>query len=269
MQQDHVLASVDYKVYLNHRLDNDHKGRGARSSLARAIGCQSAYLSSVLRGAGHLTPEQGEAINQYFSHSDDESEYFLLLLQWQRSGTELLKKRLMRRMIEIKQRRFNLKNRLNAKNVLDSEKQSIYFSEWYYAAVHALLTIPKYRTRSAVAQYLKLEPALVNRAIGFLIECGLVLEKWGVLEIGSARMHLGSESPMITKHHLNWRLQAMQSLSTRSEDDVHYSSVVTFSAKDADRIKEGIVQIIKDTKSIVRDSKEEMLGCFAIDFFKL
>ena len=85
---------TDYKSYINARLDADPQGRGSRSALARAIRCQSAFVSSVLRGSVHFTPEQGEAINEHFGHSETDADYFLLLLQLQRAGTDSLRQRL-------------------------------------------------------------------------------------------------------------------------------------------------------------------------------
>lgn len=80
---------------------------------------------------------------------------------------------------------------------------------------------------------------------------------------------MGADSPLISKHHQNWRLQAMQSFARRSGESLHYSSAVTLSAEDCVRVKEKIVALINDVKTVVRDSKEETLRCFALDFFEV
>lgn len=268
-QEPQLLAHSDYKAYVNQRLDTDPRGRGSRSALAQAIHCQSAYVSSVLRGNAHFTPEQGEAINEHFGHSEAESDYFLLLLQHQRAGTEALRKRIRLQMLRVQESRFDLKKRLSVSQSLSKEDQAIYYSEWYYAAIHALSSVPGFSSVNVIAARLKLEPSRVGEAVQFLTGAGLMTKGKTGLKIGAARIHLGSESPLISKHHLNWRLQAMQRFSRRTSEDLHYSSVITLSAKDILLVKEKIVAAIRDVKEIVRDSKEEKLQCFSLDFFEV
>jgi hypothetical protein len=75
---------------------------------------------------------------------------------------------------------------------------------------------------------------------------------------------------MISKHHINWRLQAIRSLERKDMDGVlHYSSVVTISKKDVIEIKSLLVKAIESSKAIVRDSKEEELHSLCLDFFKV
>jgi len=267
-QAGHLLSYNDYKSYINDRLDADPQGRGSRSSLARAIRSQSAYVSSVLRGNAHFTPEQGEAINEHLGHSETESDYFLLLLQLQRAGTESLRKRLKKQMQRIQETRFDLKKRLTVSQSLTKDDQAVYYSEWYYAAIHTLSSIPDYSSVAKIAQRLRLEPPVVAEAVEFLLRTGLMEKNKTGLKIGRTQIHLGADSPLISKHHLNWRLQAMQHLGSR-RDDLHYSSVVTLSEKDAVQVKELIVSVIQNVKSIVRDSKEESLQCFSLDFFTI
>lgn len=88
------------------------------------------------------------------------------------------------------------------------------------------------------------------------------------LNVGTTSLHLGAESPLISKHHLNWRLQAMEHFARRSIDDLHYSSVVSLSEKDVVAIKEKLVALVGEVKQVVRESKEERLQCFALDFLK-
>jgi uncharacterized protein (TIGR02147 family) len=267
--QESLHSHTDYKSYMNQRLDSDPRGRGSRAALAKAIRCQSAYVSSVLRGKAHFTPEQGEAINAHLGHSEAESDYFLLLLQSQRAGSEALRARLRRQMQRVLESRFDLKLRLPVSQALTKEVQATYYSEWYYAAIHALSSVPGFGSVSALAARLKIEPSRVAEAVNFLLSVGLIVKGKRGFGIGQARIHLGSESPFISRHHQNWRLQAIQRVSRRAADDLHYSSVVTLSGKDAILVKEKIVAFIRDLKDVVRDSKEEKLQCFSLDFFEV
>ncbi len=270
MQEKSLFNYDDYKKYLNDYFDSKQTSRGNRSAMARAIDCQTAYVSSVLRGVNHFTPEQAEAINIHIGHSEAESDYFFLLLQFQRAGTEALKRRIKKQIEKIRQERFNLKKRLQVSQSLSFSDQAKYYSEWYFSAVHTLSSIPGFQNITSIATYLNLDTSLVAEIIDFLLSSGLLESVKHEFRIGKTHIHLGSDSPLISKHHINWRLQAMQKLSLRTAaDNLHYSSTVTLSQADVVRIKEMIIQLIKNSKEIIRKSPEETLQCFAIDFFKI
>jgi uncharacterized protein (TIGR02147 family) len=269
MQSKPLFDYSDYKKYINDRLDCDPMGRGSRSALSKALSCQTAYVSSVLRGNAHFTPEQGEAINSHFAHTETEAEFFLLLLQWQRAGTESLRGRLKRQMERIQADRFDLKKRIGVSSVLNALDQATYYSEWYYAAIHALASIPEFQTVAAMAERLHLNPALVSQTVEFLLETGL-LEAFGKgFKVGQTRLHLGAQSPLISKHHSNWRLLAMQRFPQRRASDVHYSSVITVSKRDAVKLKEMLIGVLRSADEVIRDSREETLQCFSLDFFEV
>lgn len=74
---------------------------------------------------------------------------------------------------------------------------------------------------------------------------------------------------MISKHHANWRIKAMHAIDLRREKDLHYSSVITMAEKDAYNVKSVMVKAIEEIRSIVKDSPEEKMFCYTLDFFDL
>ena len=92
----------------------------------------------------------------------------------------------------------------------------------------------------------------------------------GRFSIGTARIHLGSDSPMISKFHTNWRMQVISSLDKdRTLEDLHYSSAITISEADFKKLKALLIKNIEEFKAMVRGSKEEGAFCFAVDFFRI
>jgi hypothetical protein len=51
--------------------------------------------------------------------------------------------------------------------------------------------------------------------------------------------------------------------------DLHYSMVVSLSRHDVVRIKERILEEIKENQAIIKNSKEEELYAYTIDFFSM
>jgi uncharacterized protein (TIGR02147 family) len=265
-----VFEYLDYKLYLSNWIaDRPNAGRGERSRIAEHLHCQLAYISQVLAGSAHFSFEQGEALNHLLSHTDDEAEFFLLLIHLERSGTSELKKRIKKKIKEILDRRLILKNRLTFEKSLNREDQMFYYSAWHYAAIHMAIAIPELRSREKLAQTFQLSLATVTKTLDFLTSRGLIDEKKGVYSIGDSRIHLENDSPMISKHHTNWRMQAIQSLTKEKEQDLHYSSVITISESDVPKVRETLVKAIESVREIIRPSQDEKVFCYCIDLFEV
>lgn len=148
--------------------------------------------------------------------------------------------------------------------------QSRYYSQWYYACIHVLISIPLFQTIEAISQYLKLSRETVSEVLDFLEKCGLAKQhNPGFFEIGPQHIHLGQDSANIQKHHTNWRLKTLQSLDRLNKRDLHYSVVFTLSENDAQKIKGRLIEMIEETMEKVRNSPEEVLYCHTIDFFQI
>lgn len=265
-----IFEYKNYKQYINDRLDEiDGEGRGARSRFSESIGCQSAYTAQVLRGTAHFNQEQGEEINQFFGHSDYESVYFLLILQFSRAGTTKLKSRLNAQIETALKARLQIKNRIESTAELEEHHRTIYYSSWLYGAIHALVSIPGFQTPERIAERLHLDIKNTREAIEFLVTSGLLIrDQKNNLKIGKGQIHLEAESPLIAKHHTNWRLHALKFLDQSKEDDMHYSSVISVSKADYALIREKLMKTIADIKPVIKKSKEEELASFCLDFYR-
>ncbi|MFL5814696.1 MAG: TIGR02147 family protein [Bdellovibrionia bacterium] len=270
-----VFEAKSYKQYLNDRLDDPDAGggRGARARLSQAIGCQTAYTAQVLRGSAHFSLEQGEAINEYLGHTDEQGRFFLLLIQRDRAGSVKLRQRFEREISDVLSSRLALKNRLGVHQSLSDKNQLQYYSSWYYSAVHALTSIPGFQSPEKISRRLGIDSVRAAQALELLLESGLLVREktrdGEQLKIGVARIHLPHDSPLISKHHINWRLQAIRALEKQKPENLHYSSVISISEEDYARIREVLVKTLESIKPIIRDSKEEKLKALALDLFEV
>ena len=266
-----VYRLRDYKAYLNKRLDElDEGGRGSRARMSRAIACQTAYTAQVLRGVAHFNLEQGEAINDFLGHTEEQGHFFLLLIQFARAGMPKLKSRFQKQIESIVEGRQLLKNRLGVKEHLAEHDQLIYYSSWFYGALHALVSIPTYQTPERIAERLQIGIKQAAEALEFLLKSGLIERtQKGTLQIGKGQIHLGADSPLIAKHHINWRLQAIRAVERNPKAGLHYSSVVSISRKDEEHIRDTLTNFLQTIKPIIRESKEEEACSLSIDFFRI
>jgi len=266
-----IFDFKDYKAFLNEwLLSQPNSGRGIRGKLGEAVGCQLSFVSQVLQGEAHFNLEHGERISQFLQHSEEETNFLLLLIQYARAGTENLRKHLKRQIEKVLEHRLTLKNRMSHEGEeLSLEDRMRYYSSWHYGAIRVACSVPALRTKEALRKKLSLPIKQLNEALEFLLEKGiLVLE--GDQYIRTRRfMHLGNDSALITKHHTNWRIKAMQHFDREGENDVHYSAVVSLSKEDLKKLKTMCVDYISGLEKTIKASKEETLASVCLDFYEI
>jgi uncharacterized protein (TIGR02147 family) len=268
-----VNASVynfsDYKDYLNSALATSGPSRGQRSRLADVLGCQTAFISKVLNGPAHFSLEHAAQISIFLQQSDEERSYFLLLVQHGRAGSRLLQEHFAAELKKLREKRKLISNRIDQPRTLGHAEQVLYYSSWHYVAIHVLVSIHRYATRNAVADYLKLPLSRTAECLDSLVQWGVLSEENGRYRVRDVRIHLGKDSAMLGKHHSNWRIQAINSLDRKSDEDLHYSSVISLSENDARKIRELLLATIEKSDAIMRPSPEEGAFCLLMDFFRL
>ncbi len=269
MSDKSLFSFSNYKSYLEAKTGAEGTRKGVKAAMAKSLSCQPTYISQVLHGKAHLSLEQAEILNGFFSHSKEEGFFFLVLVQKDRAGTKALREFFQEQIEEALRKRLVLTMRLGPKEVLSEVHQATYYSSWIYAAIHIALTIPELRTRESLASYFNLPVRRITEALDFLQLTGLVVVAKNGFEATKAQIRLGNDSKNILKHHTNWRLQAAEALDREQLADLHYSGVVSLSKSDVVKVKSIFLESIKDSQAVVRDSKEEELCAVVIDFFGL
>lgn len=264
-----LFEFTDYKAYLRARTGAGSARKGIKSALAKALNVQPTYISQILHGHAHLSLEQAEALNGFFGHSKEEGDFFYLLLLKDRAGTKTLAHHFQEQLDAILKRRLIVVQRLGERKTLAGEQQSIYYSSWLYAAVHMAVTIPELQTREAIAEHLRVSIRKVSEALEFLINAGLITQEGDRFTTSSLQLRLGNDSHNILKHHANWRTQAIESLDREDLADLHYSGVVTLSRSDMTKIKNLLLDAIKDAQKVIQHSKEEEICALNVDLFSL
>lgn len=264
-----VFEFNNYKDFLHAQVGPPGKRSGVKGAIARALRCQPTYVSQVLNGSSHFSLEQGDEIADFFGLTSGQKHFFLLLLQRERAGTKKLNRYFTIQIEELLRRRLVLTSRLGGKNSLSKEAQSIYYSSWIYAAIHMALTIPELRSPDELARYLGLPKKRVGEAVEFLCRAGVVKKVEGGLHVGDAQIRLGNHSYLVVQHHANWRNKAIESLERETLTDLHYSAVVTLSRADVLKLKDSILEFMRQSLLAIRASREEELYSFCIDLFHL
>jgi uncharacterized protein (TIGR02147 family) len=267
-----IFEFDSYKEFLRSWLqEQPNAGHGLRSRMAEAIGTQTGFITQVLTGAAHFSPEQVFAMADLLGQSSEEIQFLQLLLQYERAGTNAYRKHVTVQIEKVRSERNNLLKRLKAESFPSDIDQGTYFSSWIYACVHVMATCERFqKSRVAIAEALNLPISQINEVLEFLLRTGLVEETPEGLQVGKARVHLGTDSPFLRRHHTNLNLLSLQNILNQPLDqNLQYSSLVSLSEDDVQKIREIFLKSIQESKGIVRDSEGATVYATTLNFFKI
>lgn len=178
-----IYSYSDYKIYLK-ALETEEIYKGFRSRLAECTYCQNAFISQVLNGEVNFNLEQGLKIAQFLNLGQDETDFFLWMIEYRRAGTTDLKNYFHDLMSQLRERHLTVKEQVQIGNVLSPESQAKYYSSWIYAAIHIAVMVPNFNTVQKLSQIFQLNEDIVSVAVNFLVENGLLAWKGPQLKSG-------------------------------------------------------------------------------------
>lgn len=265
-----VFDFNNYKDFVIKRIESMPKrGHGQFRKMAIFLSINSVNVTQIFRGARDLTTEQACMLCEFFGLSDLEGQFFVSLVEYERASHHKLKQMIRRRLDEILEKSLDLKQRLRSQGELTEETKAIFYSAWYYSAIRLACSVPELRSVDTLAKYFNLPLSTVNRTIEFLINTGLCKEIDGRLAIGPSATHLEASSPLITRHHTNWRMKAVEKMERLGAEELCLSMPCSLSEKSIKHIRKELVECIEKITQHIDASPEEKLACLNIDWFKI
>ena len=262
-----VFESSDYKAYLNKLVESS--SWGAVSRLADAAGCQRSYFSKVLNGPIHLTTDHASGLCDYLEFSEKESDYFIALLELGRAATPAYRKRIQKKLKTLKDEHENLTSRLERAPVKMGEKEMLYYSAWYFSAIHILVSIPEYQSTDAICKRLQLNSSIVLAALELLSSFGFVKQNGKMWTYAGSELHVPNNSPLVQLHHNNWRQRAITDAQSNKAGVVHFTAVQSVSKEVAEVIKSSALEFIETSIRLAGPSSSEEMVCLTLDFFRV
>ncbi len=263
-----VFDFNDYRNYLGTVFSGSGEGRGKRLKLAEYLNCQASFLTQVFSGKAHLSLEHAIKTSQYLNFNAIENDYFMLLVQKEKSGNKDLEKYFGEKIQHIRNEREQINARIKVQTDLTLEDQMKYYSVWYYCAIHILTSIPGCNLPDVISQKLKLDILIVKDSLEFLVEKGFVKIINSKYVIGSRRIHLKKGSPMLPRHHSNWRMKAIESVDRETADDLHYTAVLGIAKDDMKIFREKLLKLLEEFEPIVTRSAEDSQVVLLLDLFE-
>jgi uncharacterized protein (TIGR02147 family) len=257
-----------YHQILTEKISENSLQRGYQAQLAKAGSMHPSYLSRILNHSIHLTPDQAAGICDFWNLNPDETRYFIQLVHLARAGNPKWKKLIEQEIAALRKQNEDLGRSLPAEKIT-SHDHNVYYSAWYFSAVHVLLTVPEFRTERKIADKLRLPLGAVQSILGVLQNLGLARQHRGTWEPTKNNIHMSNESWMASVHHINWRQKISEHVQLRNENEIHYTGVHSMSATDFKKVQDLLRQTLRKVDEVIRPSKEEDLFILALDSFKI
>lgn len=262
---------MDYKEFISLKIAENSRMRGYKTKLAEAAGCNPTYLSQVLGSHIHWTPDQAANAAVFWELDANETEYFICLLNRARAGTKPLIGVIESRMQQLQAIHDSVAGSVggDSKEPLSETDRTLYYSAWYYSAIHILTSIRRFSKEIAIAKHLSLDPNVVSRTLNDLARMGLIKNKGGSWSNTTQKIHLPMESPLCSTHFANWRQKAT---SVQQENfqkgNLHYNAVHSLSKSDLKLLRDLFLETISNSRSIVDASPEETMAIVCLDVFE-
>lgn len=265
-----IYQFENYRLFLHAWIKSQpKKGRGQLTRLAEKANIHKTTMSQILAGQKDLSLEQACRICEHIGLTSVETEYFLLLVNYERAGSANLRAVFKGQIENLQNKQKQLSNRVTQSKRLGNEERAIYYSHWIYAAVRNLCAIKEFRNIPSIAKRLNLETTTVQKVVDFLLATSLCEEKHGELLPVPSMTHLEASSPLVARHHANWRVKAMERHPVLREEELSYTAPMTLSQKDATKIRALLADLVQDADKIVGPSPSEKLYCLSLDWFEI
>lgn len=244
-------------------------GRGQFLQISKALRVHSTLVSQILKGEKHFTQEQAFAITAYFSMNELETEYFLEMYQFNRAGSYDLCKYYEKKLGSIRKKFNDVSSRVKIKKKLNESDLALYYSDWSYMACWLLSGLDVVKDRGEIASRLNISIRKVNVICDFLVKVGLIIESNGEISMGNSRTHIGREHPLVSKHHINWRLKSIEYSDKISNTDLSFTAPLSISKKDFAKVKEVLLNSIEMISETVENSDPDTIAFLNLDFIEI
>lgn len=267
-----VFESKSYVSYMQNAILSDGKKKhGIVKALAEKLRCHPTFISQVMSGKADLNHDQAIRFCNYLELTQEETEFFINLLNRDRAASTEAKAHFQRILDEKISERRVFQKRANLKSSLRTDQEGQYLARWVYPVAHAALQIPNLRTEEKIAKLLDIDIADAKHVLEMLENLKLAKRTSGSWVATEGALHIGKDSPFTANFHANMRLKTAANFVSRkrSMEQTHFSSVFAISKAVSEEVREAFLRSLKDAREKMVDSDPEVLYVLCLDYYPL
>jgi hypothetical protein len=190
------------------------------------------------------------------------------MVERDRAGTAPLQRWFDQELSRVRDQYKRVESRVSG-DLFASNDAAIYYSQWWYVAIHIICGTPGNHTASSIARRVYLPLDLVQEVLSFLEKQKFVELKNGFYVIGKRRLHAPENSQHVNQHHANWRLKSAALPVDKSFKPMRYTGVLAYSFADAEIVRETLLAAIERCEQTLLKTNEEDAFALMIDFSRL
>jgi uncharacterized protein (TIGR02147 family) len=265
-----VFEYKDYRELMKeHFMSLPKQGFGQLSKAAEKMNIHPSFLTSILNESKNMTTEQALDFADFAQMTELEADYFLHLVLENKSGTQKLKSHYQKKLTELKNKSAIIKNRLPPTVELSESAKAQFYSQWYYSAIRNCASLPQIKTVENFVDFLYLPRPLVVQVLEFLVSQNLVVLENGNYSVGPQSTHIGAGELLVTRHHTNWRLKAIEKLNQDSVQGLHFTSPLTIGEKDIPEVRKILLKTLDEIFDLIDVTEPDRFQVLCVDWFRL
>lgn len=257
----------DFRPYLQSWAKT--RGRGEFRRISIALNMHTTLVSQILNSKKCFTEEQASQLCVYMGLNTLETDYFVKLIQYERAGSENLRKLYRRHLTQIQQQASEVKSRVPESKELSNQDRAIFYSTWRYSLIRLLTGIAQFQTTEEISIRLNLPVSKVQEILDFLVSRGLCAEENGKYKRTERNTHIEASSPLSIRHHQNWRAKSLQLLEQMNAEDLAFTAPVSLAQKDIQKVRSILLDTISEISKLVEKSSSEECVYLGIDWIRI
>lgn len=202
------------------------------SAVARKIQIQPSYLTNVLKNRSDLNTDQLFQILHLFELNDDEIQFGLDLLEWERSSHPKRRSQLKERIKAKRDAKLRAEHFIAHDPSMTSTPVALTLQRYYldplFPIIHMYFGLDKVETNFKIlAENLQIPEHRLTEIIKYLQQENLIEFKQGRYRLKKDQLHLPKDSPLTKAHQLGLKSLALEHF-LRSDTEKHYSFMASF-----------------------------------------
>lgn len=244
------------------------------SSLAMAMRVQKPYVSKVMSGMADFNSDQLFMACRYLGLGSEETDFLLLLLDFDRALYPERRELLEKRIEKIREEKRDTGKKLDSVKKMDGDEFDISIYADYYLEpdillTHMMLTVEKFRKNlDLLRECLQMREERLGDILVRLEKMKLIAVKNEKIEILVNSMHLPKDSRLVGAHQQLLRMHCQHRLAQLNRDQKKVFAVTfTSTKKNRGKIEEAFNRFIGEVRGIATKGKAEEVYQLNFDLF--
>ena len=258
----------DYRLFLTDLIGKNTATKGFRTRLAAAARCQKSFLSQVMTGSVHLTPDHAANIASFLKFDRDETSFFIDMVIYARAGSETLKNFLRDRIALNTVEKQKIANRFTEATQIDFQHHDAFYGQWYVSATYMLLG--QTQNLEEISRRLGVPLAIVETTVETLKRIGLTVRAEDGRLINKESNLFLKDSPFRTSFLSSWRHVGSLKQQLPDNKSDFFTMIWSISKENKAQVKSIFLDAITAANAIsITPQVEEEMICVNLDFFNV